>query len=208
MSQAKQTFGGRLRPKQEEAKSWENLVDLTNERTAFIYQRLSSHEQAKKSIYSIKAQDALEDLAREDGYPDDLIHVSSEDLKDAVSGTKGREHRPGLAKLITMVEVGAVESVYVVHISRLYRDQTLINAFALGELFKEHGVIVVTPQMRLNLLDKMHMRLFRMEVERAADELELMAHRLLGARPQSQVRTICGRESTTRLRRGRTGQVG
>jgi hypothetical protein len=58
----------------------------------------------------------------------------------------------------------------------------LINALSLGELFKEHGIIVVTPQMRLNLRDKMHMRLYRMEVERAADELELMVYRLNGAK--------------------------
>jgi DNA invertase Pin-like site-specific DNA recombinase len=134
----------------------------------------------KKSIYSIKAQDALEDLAREDGYPGELIYVGKRDL--GISGTKGREDRPELAYLIELIEAGSVESVYTIHISRLYRDQTLINALSLGELFKEHGVIIVTPQMRLNLRDKMHMRLYRMEVERAADELELMAHRLLGAK--------------------------
>lgn len=175
-----QNFGGRLRPKQEEPASWVDLVELPNQRMAFIYQRLSSHEQIKRSLYSIKAQDALVDLAKEDGYSDELIYVGKRDL--GISGTKGREDRPELAYLMDWIEAGAVEAVYTIHISRLYRDQTLINALSLGELFKEHGVIIVTPQMRLNLRDKMHMRLYRMEVERAADELELMAHRLLGAK--------------------------
>jgi DNA invertase Pin-like site-specific DNA recombinase len=179
MSDAQRTFGGRLRPKPEKP-TWENLVDLSNEGMAFVYQRLSSHEQVKKSIYSIKAQDALVDLAQEDGYTDNLIHIERRDL--GVSGTKGREERVGLAHLIDLIEAGKVEAVYVVHVSRLYRDQTLVNALVLGEVFKEHGVIIVTPQMRLNLRDKMHMRLYRMEVERAADELERMAHQLLGAR--------------------------
>jgi len=58
MSDKNYTFGGRLRPKPEKP-TWENLVDLDNEGTAFVYQRLSSHEQVKKSIYSIKGQDAL-----------------------------------------------------------------------------------------------------------------------------------------------------
>lgn len=173
------TFGGRLRPRAEPM-NWENLVDLPNERLAFIYHRLSSHEQVKKSIWSQEAQDNLAEPARKDGYPDSLIYVEQRDL--GISGTKGREDRPGLAYLIQQVEAGLVEAVYVVHISRLHRDQTLINALSLGELLKEHGVIVVTPQMRLNLRDKMHMRMYRMEVERAADELELMAGRLLGAR--------------------------
>lgn len=180
MKELTPNFGGRLKPKQEEPASWVDLVGLSNERMAFIYQRLSSYEQIKRSIYSIKAQDALEELAKEDGYPDELIYVGKRDL--GISGTKGREDRPELAYLVELVEAGAVESVYTIHISRLYRDQTLINALSLGELFKEHDVIIVTPQMRLNLRDKMHMRLYRMEVERAADELELMAHRLLGAK--------------------------
>ncbi len=179
MSDTSYTFGGRLRPKSDEPTNWHDLVDLANKGMAFVYQRLSSHEQVKKSIYSIKAQDALEDLAKEDGYSDEQIYVERRDL--GISGTKGREERQGLAYLIKLTEAGKVEAVYVVHISRLYRDQTLINALALGELFKGHGVIIVTPQMRLNLRDKMHMRLYRMEVERAADELELMAGRLLGA---------------------------
>ena len=180
MTTRDRTFGGRVRPKKNEPTSWADLVELANHRMAFIYQRLSSHEQVKRSIYSLKAQDALADIAREDGYPDDLIYVGKRDL--GISGTKGQEDRPELAYLVDRVEADAVESVYVVHISRLYRDQTLIHALTLGELFKERGVIIVTPQMRLNLRDKMHMRLYRMEVERAADELEIMAHRLIAAR--------------------------
>lgn len=176
----KTMFGGRLRAKQAHPPSWTDLTKLANEKLAFIYQRLSSHEQIKKSIYSIKAQDALANLAKEDGYKDEQIYVENRDL--GISGTKGREDRPGLAYLIEQIEAGRIESVYVIHISRLYRDQTLINAFALGELFKEHNVIIVTPYMRLNLRDKMHMRLYRMEVERAADELELMSQRLYGAK--------------------------
>ena len=174
------SFAGRLRPKKSELTNWTDLTSLPNQGQAFIYQRLSSYEQMRRSVYSIKAQDALEDLAKEDGYKKEQIHVETSDL--GISGTKGREDRPGLAYLIEQVEAERVEAVYVVHISRLYRDQTLINAFSLGELFKQHNVMIVTPYMRLNLRDKMHMRLFRMEVERAADELEVMAQRMQAPR--------------------------
>ena len=180
MSRVDQTFGGRVRPKPVTEINWVNLVELTNEGLAFVYQRLSTHEQVKRSIYSIKAQDALVDLAEENGYIEEQIHVEKRDL--GISGTKGREEREGLAYLIDCIERGTVESIYVVHISRLFRDQTLIDAFVFGELCKKHNVIIVTPQMRLNLRDRMHMRLYRMEVERAADELELMKSRLGGAR--------------------------
>jgi DNA invertase Pin-like site-specific DNA recombinase len=178
--QLEHSFGGRIKPKKEAPLSWANLVDLACENMAFVYQRLSSHEQVKKSVYSLKVQDALFDLAKEDGYPDDQIHVESRDL--GISGTKGRDEREGLAYLIEQIEAGRVEAIYVVAMSRLYRDQTLIDAFSFGELCKAHNVIIVTPQMRLNLRDKMHMRLYRMEVERAADELELMRARLGTAR--------------------------
>lgn len=180
MEHKERTFGGRIRPKEDTTGGWAGLVELVNKGIAFIYQRLSTHEQVKRSIYSIKAQDALVDLANEDGYSEEQIHVEKRDL--GVSGTKGREQREGLAYLIDCIERGIVESIYVVHISRLFRDQTLIDALAFGELCKTHKIIIVTPQMRLNLRDRMHMRLYRMEVERAADELELMQSRLGSAR--------------------------
>ena len=88
----KHTFGGRLRPKAVQPTNWENLVDLPNERIAFVYQRLSKHEQVKQHIHSVKAQDALADAARSDGYPDELIYVGKRDL--GISGTKTRESRP------------------------------------------------------------------------------------------------------------------
>lgn len=176
------SFGGRIRPKveeEDERTDWVSLVELANGGLAFVYQRLSTHEQTKKHIYSIKAQDALVDLAKEDGYDEEQIHIEKRDL--GISGTKGREEREGLAYLIDCIEQDLVESIYVVHISRLFRDQTLIDAFSFGELCKQHNIIIVTPQMRLNLRDRMHMRIYRMEVERAADELELMSSRLGGA---------------------------
>ena len=104
---------------------------LANEKLAFIYQRLSSHEQLKRSIYSIKAQDALEDLAIEHGYRQTLSKEEIKTIKDSahyvswyqngdiiveqrdmgISGTKGREDRPGLEHLIQKI-TQAVEKKY------------------------------------------------------------------------------------------------
>jgi DNA invertase Pin-like site-specific DNA recombinase len=123
-------------------------------------------------------QDALREQAKADGYCEDQIIVERRDL--GISGTKGREERPGLAALIQAIEAEAVEAVYVVHISRISRDQTLIDGLEFGELCKQHGVLIVMPTMRLNLRDSMHMRLYRQEIERAADEIELLKMRLGG----------------------------
>jgi len=174
------TFGGRLRPKEDDQPGWDNLVELRNERMAFIYQRLSTTEQRERNPYSIKAQDALVDLARQDGYPDELIWIERRDL--GISGTKGPDEREGLAYLIRLIQADEVESIYVVDLSRLFRDQTLIEPLEFGELCKDHQVIIVASSMRLNLRSRIHMRIYRMEAERAADELHVMKLRLLGAR--------------------------
>jgi DNA invertase Pin-like site-specific DNA recombinase len=178
MRRLDERFGGRIRPSKGDPINRDGLVELRNEGIAFVYLRLSSHEQVKKHIYSLQAQHELVDLAKKDGYPDQLIHVETRDL--GISGTLGQQERAGLAHLIAQIEAEIVESLYVVQICRLFRDQTLIMPLTFGELCKQHGVIIVTSQMRLNLRDRMHMRIYRMEAERAADELEVMSARLHG----------------------------
>jgi DNA invertase Pin-like site-specific DNA recombinase len=195
------TFNGRLR-KKSEAPNVLQLVELAHKRSAFVYQRLSTHEQLKKSLYSVAMQDSLEDMAIEDGYLPALTKKDVQAVRSAIeylgyyingqiiveqrdlgiSGTLGSDARRGLAHLINKIETDQVESIYVVHISRLFRDQTLIDGLSFGELCKKHNVVIVMPNMRLNLNDKMHMRIYRMELERAADELELMKMRMGGAR--------------------------
>jgi DNA invertase Pin-like site-specific DNA recombinase len=155
-----------------------DLVRLPLVRQAFIYQRLSTQEQRKKSLWSLEMQDAPREQARADGYREEQIIVERRDL--GISGTKGREERPGLATLIQAIEADEVEAVYVVHISRISRDQTLIDGLEFGELCRQHGVLLVMPTMRLNLQDSMHLRLYRQEIERAADEIELLKLRLGG----------------------------
>jgi hypothetical protein len=43
MAKKTHTFGGRLRPKQEEPTSWDSLTDLPLKRMAFVYQRLATY---------------------------------------------------------------------------------------------------------------------------------------------------------------------
>src|SRR5262245_42067571 len=157
-----------------------DLVRLPLTRQAFVYQRLSTHEQRKRSLWSLEMQEALIEQAKVDGYRDEQIMVERRDL--GISGTKGKDARPGLAAMIQAIEADAVEAVYVVHISRISRDQTLIGGLEFGELCKQHSVLIVLPMMRLNLRDTMHMRLYRQEIERAADEIELLKLRLGGPR--------------------------
>ena len=136
-----------------------DLVRLPLIRKAFVYQRLSTHEQRKKSLWSIEMQDALAKQAKADGYRADQIIVEARDL--GISGTKGPEALPGLEALMQAIGADEVEAVYVVHISRISRDQTLIDGLEFGEFCKQHRVLIVMPTMRLNLRDAMHLRLYR-----------------------------------------------
>lgn len=170
-------LGYRLRTKREESTP---SVQLPCKRLAFVYQRLSTTEQKKNSRYSLERQDDLAQLAREHGYPESLIVVERRDL--GISGTKGQEEREGLAHLIQLIEQDNVESVYVIEISRISRDQTLITGLQFGELCKQHDVIIVTPMMRFNLRDEMHMRMYRYEIDRAAEELKSIRYRMQGAK--------------------------
>ena len=69
-----------------------DLVRLPLVRKAFIYQRLSTHEQRKKSLWSLEMQDALSEQAKADGYREDQIIVERRDL--GISGTKGGRSVP------------------------------------------------------------------------------------------------------------------
>jgi hypothetical protein len=210
----------RLASKSAQSIDWSNLTSLRHERAAFVYPRLSTHEQRERSVWSIERQRWLEELARLDGYQAPLTKEEIELLRQqpeypgwyqngqilvderdlGISGTLGRQSRTGLDHLIALVEANRVESIYTVEISRLWRDKSLTgerslrpssttehqidvdDALRFGRLCKEQGVILVLPHMRLNLVDRMHWRIYRTEAERAAEELELMQYRLGGAR--------------------------
>ncbi len=172
----KKPFRGRVHPPQTQ----ESSVALPCRRVAFVYQRLSTTEQKKNSIYSLERQDDLARLAREDGYPEQLIYVERRDL--GISGTLGQAKRPGLAFLIRSIEEDQVESIYVIEISRISRDQTLLDGYQFGELCKVHGVIIVTPNIRLNLRDELHMRMYRYMLDHAAEELKTLRFRFQSAK--------------------------
>lgn len=194
------TFGGRINPRHDD--NSDDSDSVIDDRMAFVYQRLSTHEQTKKSQFSIERQDALRTMAKRDGYKTHLADEEIKELKNShkyggyfvdgqvwveqrdlgISGTLDKDERPGLAQLVELIEKGMVGRVYVAEISRISRDQTLISGFAFGELCKNQDVRIVTPVMELDLRNDMHMRMYRYEIDRAAEELKTITYRLHGAR--------------------------
>jgi len=140
----------RLKPKEEPLLG--RHYSLPHKGIAFIYQRQSSYEQKVQHIWSQKEQDDLVILAQRDGYPDELIYVEKRDL--GISGRKTDKGRPGLAYLILLVKEDKVESLWVVEVSRIYRDLDYVNADELALLLREHKVIVCTPRRKYNLTNQ------------------------------------------------------
>ena len=175
---------------------------LPKARQAWVYKRLSTHEQRKKSVWGLAMQDELERLPAEDGYPVEMspeeaagtrsardypgwyvngrIHVEERDL--GISGTKNHTERPGLAALIAAIDRGEVEAVYVLDIKRLYRDQYLIDAMTFAKLCKDRNVLIVTPVLTYDLSQEIYYEMYQIEVRNAAQELKVLRFRLGGAK--------------------------
>lgn len=177
-------------------------ASLPKTRQAWVYKRLSTHEQRRKSVWGLAMQDELEKLPAGDGYSVDLsadevaairdsrdypgwyvngrIHVEERDL--GISGTKNHTERPGLAALIEAIERSEVEAIYVLDIKRLYRDQYLIDAMTFAKLCKDHNVLIVTPVLTYDLSQEIYYEMYQIEVRNAAQELKVLRFRLGGAK--------------------------
>lgn len=186
------TQGRRLQRKKPSL-DWQSALQLDHQQQVLVYQRLSTTEQIKNSPYSLAISDSYEWILNPDErqlicqsgnysgwYQNGQIIVEQRDL--GLSGTLGQADRAGLEHLINLIEANRIETVYVLHISRLFRDQTLIDAFAFAELCKKHDVKIITPAMRLNLRISMHMDYYQREADWAAKELEVRHGRLYGAK--------------------------
>src|SRR4051794_26250668 len=75
---------GRLKEPDQGSPDWATLTDLPHQGLAFVYPRLSTHEQKERSVWSIERQRWLEELARLDGYSAPLAKEETEALRESV----------------------------------------------------------------------------------------------------------------------------
>ena len=76
----------------------------------------------------------------------------------------------------------ACSAIYVVDITRLFRDQYLINATQFVKLCSEKGVFVVTESMVFDLRQDVYREMFMMQAQYASRELKMILNRLGGSR--------------------------
>ena len=164
----------RIRDKDDRRLDWANLTALPHERLAFVYPRLSTHEQRDRSVWSVERQRWLEELARLDGYEAPLSREESDALRTTpgypgwyqngqilvderdlgISGTLGRQRRVALDHLIDLIDTGRVESIYTVEISRLWRDKSLTGDRSLPARDSSERGIDVDDALRFGRLCK------------------------------------------------------
>jgi DNA invertase Pin-like site-specific DNA recombinase len=141
---------------------YKSATEPQREQNCAIYKRLSTHEQIHNSRFSMERQDLLQQRAIKDGFKavlsdDEINNITSSpeysgcywngnilviEMDLGRTGTKGDTDRPGLALLIEMIKRDAIDVIYVVDITRLFRDTQLINAPKFAALCAEHHVII------------------------------------------------------------------
>jgi DNA invertase Pin-like site-specific DNA recombinase len=125
-------------------------VQLDRTRLLYIYCRQSTDRQYFKSAKNATEQRLdLEDLARNElQWPVDKIIVMVEnDTKHKhgfTSGTKSIQQRPKLNQIFEDVKAGKVGACLVVDVSRLSRDEDLIDPTVFAKECKKADTIIIT----------------------------------------------------------------
>lgn len=115
-------------------------------KTAAIYARVSTKQQSVDSqLHQLKA------VAASDGYTDIKIF-----LDEGISGSKGRDKRPGLDNLLKAATRRQIDKVYVFSIDRIGRSVTdlistleEIQAANVGIYFHKQAIDTSTPSGKL-----------------------------------------------------------
>ncbi|HEX6551287.1 MAG TPA: recombinase family protein [Ktedonobacteraceae bacterium] len=149
------------------------------DRDGIIYVRQSSLVQFKNNIHSFEMQtDKFIEHFRNMGCTGH-IEVIADD--EALSGTLDIHARPGMTRMMKLIESGKVGWVGAVAVNRFTRDKWLITPGVLMKACHDHDVWIATLRMNFNFKDDYCQRVFMLEAEEAARHLEWMKLVLGGA---------------------------
>lgn len=132
------------------------ILDFPKEADGLIYVRQSSIVQLHKNIYSFEMQtDKFLEYFRNMGCTGNITIIDDD---EAMSGTLDIYARPGMTKVVKMIEENKVGWIGTVHVNRLTRDPWLITLAVLMKKCYEHHVWIATPHMnfilRMNILNE------------------------------------------------------
>jgi DNA invertase Pin-like site-specific DNA recombinase len=150
------------------------------ERDGIIYVRQSSLAQMRNNIHSYELQtDQFVEHLRKTMGCTGHIEIITDD--EALSGTLEIQARPGMVRLMKLVETEMVGWIATVAVNRLTRDKWLVTPSLLMKTCYEHHVWITTLSMHFNFQDPYCQRVFMLEAEEAARHLEWMRLMLGGA---------------------------
>ena len=146
---------------------------LPVDRPAAIYYRQSTDAQIGNINTSIQTVDMFEHLVAQGWSRDSIIMI---DMDAGVSGSTKLKDRPGMSRLIDLIESNTIGLVASQDVDRFFRDVTQIQTNIFIDICKRHNVRILTPRIIYDFnhqtMGAYHMKMFRDEAQHAADFLE------------------------------------
>jgi hypothetical protein len=158
------------------------FFEFPKEKDGIIYVRQSSIVQMQKNIHSFEMQtDRFLEHFRNMGCTGNIEIVADD---EALSGTLDIHQRPGLSRVMKMIEQEKIGWVGAVAVNRLTRDPWFVTPGTIMKECHEHNVWIATLRTLFNFRDPSgySQRVFMLEAEEAARHLEWMKLILGGAR--------------------------
>ena len=146
---------------------------LPVDRPVAIYYRQSTDAQIGNINTTLQTVDMFEHLVRQGWARASILMI---DMDAGVSGSKKISERPGMSRLMELIETGQISMVASQDVDRFFRDVTQIQTNIFIDVCKRSGVRVMTPRMVYDFnhltMGAYHMKMFREEAQHAADFLE------------------------------------
>jgi DNA invertase Pin-like site-specific DNA recombinase len=154
---------------------------LPVDRPAAIYYRQSSDAQIGNINTTLQTVDMFERLVRQGWARDNILMI---DMDAGISGSKKISERPGLSRLMELIENGDIGLVAAQDVDRFFRDITQIQTNIFIDACKRNHVRVMTQRTVYDFthptMGAYDMKNFREEAQAAADYLEYHIRGRLG----------------------------
>jgi hypothetical protein len=149
-----------------------NPFEFPKEKDGVLYVRQSSLVQVQNNIHSYEMQtEKFIEHFRNMGCTGNIEIIADD---EGMSGTLDMHERPGMSRMMKMIERETIGWVGCVHVNRLFRDQWMINPDIFMKACYTHNTVVATLRMTFNFKDTYSQRVFRIEAEESARHLEWM----------------------------------
>ncbi len=184
-----------------EAKIRMKQTRLDTTRLALVYSRQSTKDQPirNKEAALMQRDDLIEYAVVSYHWPEDRVILFIENELDkfgnklakprAASGRLDKNLRPGLLEVERLVMDDKAGAIFVRDISRLFRDEDMINPPQFAKTCKQHHVVIITydQEFDFNATSREDLKDFLEEAQDAADFLKFQRRTLHRARERAAI---------------------